>query len=68
MYLKTISKYCTTELVIHTYYPLCESYRDELGQARQRMILGMGRLLELADFEERLVFLERLNELIKDIV
>lgn len=65
MYLKTISKYCYTEKVIHTYYRLCESYRDEFGQTRQRMVLGMGRLLELADFEERLVFLERLNELIK---
>lgn len=29
------------------------------------MVLGMGRLLELADFEERLVFIERLNELVK---
>lgn len=65
MYLKTISKYCYTEKVIHTYYRLCESYRDEFGQTRQRMVLGMGRLLELADFEERLVFLERLNDLIK---
>jgi arsenate reductase-like glutaredoxin family protein len=65
MYLKTISKYCYTEKAIHTYYRLCESYRDEFGKTRQRMVLGMGRLLELADFEERLVFLERLNELIK---
>jgi transposase len=64
MYLKTISKYCYTEKAIHTYYRLCESYRDEFGKSRQRMVLGMGRLLELADFEERLVFLERLNELI----
>jgi len=65
MYLKTISKYCATEKVIHTYYRLCESYRDEFGKSRQRMVLGMGRLHELADFEERLLFLERLNELIK---
>ncbi len=28
------------------------------------MVLGMGRLLELPNFEERLLFLERLNELI----
>ena len=65
MYLKTITKYCSSEKEFHTYYRLCESYRDEFGKPRQRMVLGMGRLLELDDFDQRLLFLERLNELAK---
>ena len=49
----------------HTYFRLSESYRDEHGIARQRMVLGLGRLLELPDFDHKILFLERLNELIK---
>jgi len=65
MYFKTIRKYCLTEKTTHTYYRLCESYRDANGFPRQRMVLGLGQLLELPDFDQRLLFLERLNELIK---
>lgn len=53
------------EQATHTYFRLSESYRDEHGIARQRMILGLGRLLELPDFDDKILFLERLNELIK---
>jgi transposase len=53
------------EQTTHTYFRLSESYRDEHGVARQRMVLGLGRLLELADFDHKILFLERLNELIK---
>jgi transposase len=53
------------EQTTHTYFRLSESYRDEHGIARQRMVLGLGRLLELPDFDHKILFLERLNELIK---
>lgn len=65
MYIKTIRKYCQTEKTTHTYFRLSESYRDESGIARQRMFLGLGRLPELPDFDQKVLFLERLNELIK---
>lgn len=65
MYIKTIRKYCQSEKTTHTYFRLSESYRDEHGIARQRMVLGLGRLPELPDFDHKILFLERLNELIK---
>ena len=64
MYFKTIRKYIKTEKTTHYYYRLCESYRDEHGIVRQRMVMGLGRLLEFSDFEQRCLFLKRLNELI----
>ena len=54
-----------TERTTHTYFRLTESYRDEFGIPRQRMVLGLGRLLELDEFDDKILFLERLNELIK---
>jgi len=65
MYIKTIRKYCQAEKTTHTYFRLSESYRDEYGIARQRMVLGLGRLPELQDIDQKVLFLERLNELIK---
>ncbi len=65
MFIKLIRKYCQTEKTTHTYFRLSESYRDEHGFPRQRMVLGLGRLPELPDFDQKVVFLERLNELIK---
>ena len=46
-------------------FRLSESYRDDHEIARQRMVLGLGRLPELADFDHKILFLEPLNELIK---
>jgi hypothetical protein len=65
MYFKTIRKYCIAEQTTHTYFRLSESYRDEHGISRQRMVLGLGRLPELPDFDHKILFMERLNELIK---
>ena len=65
MYIKAIRKYCQVEKTTHTYFRLSESYRDQNGFPRQRMILGLGRLPELPDFDQKVQFLERLNELIK---
>ncbi len=65
MYIKAIRKYCQVERATHTYFRLSESYRDQNGFPRQRMILGLGRLPELPDFDQKVHFLERLNELIK---
>ena len=65
MYIKTIRKYCLAERTTHTYFRLCESYRDEFGIPRQRMVLGLGRLPELPEFDDKILFLERLNELVR---
>ena len=65
MYIKAIRKYCQAEKTTHTYFRLSESYRDKCGFPRQRMVLGLGRLPELPDFDQKVLFLERLNELIK---
>jgi len=65
MFIKSIRKYCHAEKTTHTYFRLSESYRDEHGFPRQRMVLGLGRLPELPDFDQKILFLERLNELIK---
>jgi hypothetical protein len=65
VYIKSIRKYCQAEKTTHTYFRLSESYRDANGFPRQRMVLGLGRLLELPDFDQKILFLERLNELIK---
>ena len=65
MYIKTIRKYCLAEQTTHTYFRLSESYRDEYGIARQRMVMGLGRLPELPDIDHKVLFLKRLNELIK---
>ena len=66
MYIKTIRKYCPSEKTTHTHFRLSESYRDEFGIARQRMVLGLGRLLELPDIDQKVLFLEHLNEVIMD--
>ena len=65
MYFKTIRKFCKAENATHIYFRLCESYRDANGFARQRMVMGLGRLLELPEIDQKILFLERLNELIK---
>lgn len=65
MFIKSIRKYCQSDKTTHTYFRLSESYRDEYGFPRQRMVLGLGRLPELPDFDHKVLFLERLNELIK---
>lgn len=65
MYLKSVRKYIKSDDTYHTYYRLCESYRDELGVPRQRMLLGLGRLTELAEVDQKLAFLDRLEELVK---
>lgn len=47
------------------YYRLCESYRDEFGFPSQRMVIGLGRLSEIPEDEQKLLLCERVNELIK---
>lgn len=65
MFLKWINKYCKTENRTVTYYRLCESYRDEFGFPRQRMVIGLGRLDEIPETDQKILFQERINELIK---
>lgn len=65
MYLKSVRKYVKTDNTLHTYFRLCESYRDELGLPRQRMLLGLGRLTELPSVDQKVAFLDRLEDLVK---
>jgi transposase len=65
MFLKSIHKYCKSEKARLTYYRLCESYRDEFGFPGQRMVIGLGRLEELPDIEQKIRLCERINELSK---
>lgn len=65
MFLKSISKYCKSEKTRVAYYRLCESYRDEHGFPRQRMIIGLGRLEELPTVDQKVLFNDRINQLIK---
>jgi hypothetical protein len=65
MYLKSVRKYIKTDDTHHTYFRLCESYRDELGLPRQLMLLDLGRLTELPSVDQKVAFLDRLEELVK---
>ena len=65
MFLKSVHKYCKSENARLLYYRLCESYRDEFGFPRQRMIIGLGRLEELPDIDQKIQLAERINELVK---
>ena len=66
MYIKTIRKYNKEEKTINNYYRLCESYRDENGFPKQRMVIGLGRLFEIPDVDQKVAFLERINALINN--
>jgi hypothetical protein len=65
MYLKMLHKYCKTDKIRVAYYRLCESYRDEFGIARQCMVIGLGRLSEIPDDNQKILLCKRINELIK---
>ena len=65
MYLKSVQKYCKAKNARCFYYRLSESYRDEFGFPRQRMIIGLGRLEELPDLDQKIQLAERINELVK---
>jgi hypothetical protein len=65
MFLKSVQKYCKAQNARVNYYRLSESYRDEFGFPRQRMVIGFGRLEELPDIKQKVQLAERINELIK---
>lgn len=65
MFLKSVQKYCKAQNARLNYYRLSESYRDEFGFPRQRMVMGLGRLDELPDIKQKVQLAERINELIK---
>lgn len=65
MFLKSVRKYCKTDKTYYPYYRLCESFRDECGFPRQRMVLGLGRLEELPEITQKEAFIDRVNQLIK---
>lgn len=63
MFLKSIRKYCKTDNTKHAYFRICESYRDDIGTPRQRMLLSVGRLEELPDIRQKEAFIDRINQL-----
>lgn len=65
MFLKSVQKYCKDQNARLNYYRLSESYRDEFGFPRQRMVIGLGRLDELPDIKQKVQLAERINELVK---
>jgi hypothetical protein len=65
MFLKSIHKYCKADNTRVSYYRLSESYRDEFGMPKQRMVIGLGRLDELPDIDQKLLLADRINELLK---
>ena len=65
MFLKSVQKYCKAQNARVNYYRLSESYRDEFGFPRQRMIIGLGRLEELPGIDKKIHLAERISELVK---
>lgn len=65
MFLKSVQKYCKSQNARVYYYRLSESYRDEFGFSRQHMVIGLGRLEELPDIDQKVRLAERINELVK---
>lgn len=64
MFLKSIRKYCKADNTTHAYYRICESYRDDIGRSRQRMLLDVGRLQELPDIRQKEAFIDRINQFV----
>jgi len=65
MFIKSVTKYCKTEKRPIAYYRLCESYRDEFGFSRQRMVIGLGRLDDIPTVDQKVQLMDRINELVK---
>lgn len=65
MFLKSVQKYCKAQNARVNYYRLSESYRDEFGFPRQRMIIGLGKLEELPGIDKKIQLAERISELVK---
>jgi hypothetical protein len=64
MFIKGYSKYNKTTQERHIYYKLCESYRIN-GNIRHYVILGLGKLEELENVEEKRMLAIRIEEIIK---
>ena len=64
MFIKGYSKYNKTTRERYWIYKLCESYRIN-GNIRHYIILGLGRLEELENVEEKRMLAIRIEELIK---
>ena len=64
MFIKTLSKYNKTNKERYSLYQLCESYRLN-GQARHHVIIGLGKLEELPDVEQKITLGKRIEEMLK---
>ncbi len=64
MFIKPFPKYNLTTKRRYTIYKLCESYRFD-GHTRHRVIIGLGKLDELPEVEQKKLLAKRIEEGLK---
>jgi len=64
MFIKPFPKYNLTTKQRYTIYKLCESYRFD-GHTRHRVIIGLGKLDELPEVEQKKLLAKRIEEGLK---
>ncbi|MBE9509297.1 MAG: IS1634 family transposase [Bacteroidetes bacterium] len=63
MFIKPFPKYNRTTKQRYTIYKLCESYRFD-GHTRHRVIVGLGKLDELQEIEQKKLLARRIEEML----
>ncbi len=63
MFIKPFPKYNRTTKQRYTIYKLCESYRFD-GHTRHRVIVGLGKLDELHEIEQKKLLARRIEEML----
>ena len=64
MFIKPFPKYNRTSKQRYAIYKLCESYRFD-GHTRHRVIIGLGKLDELPEIEQKRLLARRIEEMLK---
>jgi transposase len=64
MFIKPFPKYNRTTKQRYAIYKLCESYRFD-GHTRHRVIIGLGKLDELPEIEQKRLLARRIEEMLK---
>lgn len=64
MFIKPFPKYNRTTKQRYAIYKLCESYRFD-GHTRHRIIIGLGKLDELPEIEQKRLLTRRIEEMLK---
>ncbi len=65
MFIKPYQKHNKSTNKRYTVYKLCESYRFD-GHIRHRVIIGLGKLDELAEVEQKKLLGKRIEEMLKN--